>query len=55
VQTPYWQVKQKARCRTLDKVMKRLGIETTELRGKDLKLVVHCNLEGQFVSGGRVS
>jgi hypothetical protein len=35
--------------------MKRLGIETTELHGKDLKFVVHCNLESKFVGGGKVS
>jgi hypothetical protein len=38
----------------LDKVMKRLGIETIE-RGKDLKLVMHCNLEGKPIGGGRIS
>jgi len=35
--------------------MKRFGIETFELCGKDLKLVVHCNPEGRLVSGGKVS
>ncbi len=49
------QVEQKVRHRALDKVMKRLGIEIVVLRGKDVKLVVHYNLEGKLVGGGRVS
>jgi hypothetical protein len=35
--------------------MKRLGIEGVELCGKDLKHVVHCNLEGILIDGGMVS
>jgi hypothetical protein len=39
----------------LDEVMKRLGIELVELCGKDLKPIVHGNLEGRLVGGGKVS
>jgi hypothetical protein len=35
--------------------MKRLGIQTTKLCGKDFKHVMHCNPEGILVDGGRVS
>jgi hypothetical protein len=35
--------------------MKKLGRETIELHGKDLKHVVHYNPKGRFVSGGKVS
>ncbi len=49
------QVEKKANCRALDKVMKKLGIKTTELCGKDLKHVMHCNLEGIPIDGGKVS
>ncbi len=38
-----------------NKVMKRFGIEAFELRGKDLKPVVHCNPEGRLISGGKVN
>ncbi len=55
MQTPSWQVKQNARCQTLERVMKKLGRETIELHGKDLKHVVHYNPKGRFVSGGKVS
>jgi hypothetical protein len=37
----------------VDKVMKRLGIEVVEIQGKDVKLVVHCNIDGRPIGGGR--
>lgn len=37
----------------VDKVMKRLGIEVIEIQGKDVKLVVHCNIDGRPIGGGR--
>jgi hypothetical protein len=39
----------------MDKVMKRLGIEVVELRGNDVKLIMHCNSKGKLVCGHRNS
>jgi hypothetical protein len=37
----------------MDKVMKRLSIEVVEIQGKDVKLVVHYNIDGRPIGGGR--
>ncbi len=37
----------------MDKVMKRFGIEIIEIQCKGVKLVVHCNLDGRPIGGGR--
>lgn len=47
------QVTQRARCREMDKVMKRLGIEITEIQGKDVKPIFHYNLDGRPIGGNR--
>jgi len=47
------QATQKARCWEMDKVMKRFGIEIIEIQCKGVKLVVHCNLDGRPIGGGR--
>ncbi len=49
------QVEMRANHQSMDKVMKRLGIEVVELRGKDVKSIVHCNSKGKLVGGGRNS
>jgi hypothetical protein len=46
------QMTQRARHWEMDKVMKRLGIEVIEIQGKDVKLVVHCNIDGKPIGGG---
>lgn len=51
----FWQVEQKVRHWAFDKVMKRLGIKTFELHGKDLKPIVHYNLEGKPIGGGKIN
>jgi hypothetical protein len=37
----------------MDKVMQRLGIKVGSLHGKDVRAVVHCNLDGKPMGGGR--
>jgi hypothetical protein len=39
----------------MDKVMKRLGIEVATYQGKDVTLVVHCNIKDRVASGGKNS
>jgi hypothetical protein len=36
----------------MDRVMRRLGIKVASLHGKDVRLVVHCNLDGKPMGGG---
>jgi len=33
--------------------MKRLGIEVASIQGKDVTIIVHYNLNGRLVGGGR--
>jgi len=47
------QVKQKARCHTMDKIMNMLGIEMAELHGKDVKPIVHSNSSRRPIGGGK--
>jgi len=37
----------------MDKVMKCLGIEMVTLHGEEIKLLVHCNIQGRPMGGGR--
>ncbi len=37
----------------MDKVMKHLGIEVVALHGKEVKPIVHCNVQGRPMGGGR--
>jgi NACalpha-BTF3-like transcription factor len=48
------QVEMRANHQSMDKVMKRLGIEVVELGGKDVESIVHCNSKGKLVGGGRI-
>lgn len=43
----------RARWRTLDKVMKMLGVEVTSIQGKDVTPIVHYNLKGISMGDGR--
>jgi hypothetical protein len=37
----------------MDKVMKRFSIEVVEIQGKDVKIVVHCNIDGRPIGAGK--
>jgi hypothetical protein len=37
----------------MEKVMNILGIEMVELHGKDVKPIVHCNMLGRPIGGGK--
>jgi hypothetical protein len=47
------QMTQRAMHWEMDKVMKKFSIEVVEIQGKDVKLVVHCNIDGRPIGGGR--
>lgn len=46
-------VKHRAKWWMLDKVMKKLGIEVASTQGKDVTPIVHYNLDGIPMGGGR--
>jgi hypothetical protein len=47
------QVEQWANRRHMDKMIKCLRFETTTFHGKEIKPIMHCNVQGRPMGGGR--